>query len=157
MQGDIPISLPQKTVYFSLAMQMYMAQAIKAPAMQALSVLVNPKAKRFDKLRAAKMLYGAFQATQGLPEPTKENTWHSNTHNLIYLRDWLFQRCFLNGVRMNFIRRIMNFIIILYDFDPPWRWIFDSVREEAMKMACKPRGWNDTWKDTYAWWRENGT
>ena len=157
MLGDIPIPLPQKTVYYSLPMQIYMAQAIKGPALQAVEVLFSTKANSFDKMKAAKMLWGAFEATKGLPEPTKENTWHSNSHNLIVIRDHLFERCHLNIMRMGFIRRVMNFVIILYDFDPPWRWIFDSVREEATKMEWKPRGFQDTWVGTYDWWKENGT
>ncbi len=149
-----PLPLPQKTVYFSLPMQMYMNKTIKKPALKAVSVLFSPEASRFDKLKAAKMLWEAFEATKGLPQPTKENTWHPNTHNLIDLRDWLFKRCHLDGLRMGFIERVMNFIIIIYDFDPPWRWIFDSIHEESERKEGKTRGFADTWKETYAWWKE---
>ena len=153
MDSSFYIPLPQKTVYFSLAMQMYMNEAIKKPALRGIEILFGESSK-VDKLKAAKMLWDAFQAIEGLPEPTKENTWHPNTHNVIDLRDWLFERCFLGKIRMGFIRRVMNFFIILYDFDPPWRWIFDSVREKACEMDWKARGFSDTWKDTYVWWRE---
>jgi len=149
----MPQQLPQKTVYFSLPMQMYMNVTIKKPALDAISVLFGESSK-VDKLKAAKMLWDAFQAIEGLPEPTKENTWHPNTHRLIELRDWLFERCFLGKLRMGFIRRVMNFLIILYDFDPPWRWIFDSVKEQICSQEWKPRGFSDTWKNTYGWWRE---
>ncbi len=153
MDSSFPIPLPQKTVYFSLAMQMYMNVTIKKPALQGIAVLFGESSK-VDKLKAAKMLWDAFQAIEGLPEPTKENTWHPNTHQLIELRDWLFERCFLGKLRMGFIRRVMNFLIILYDFDPPWRWIFDSVREQACSQEWKPRGFSDTWRNDYGWWRE---
>ena len=152
--SKIPVLSPHKTVFYSIGMQLYMMETIKKPAMQAIAVLFSPEARRFDKLRAAKMLWDVFEALKGLPEPTKENTWHPNTRHLIDLRDWLFERCFLNDLRMGFIRRVINFIIILYDFDPPWRWIFDSLREEAMKKEWLPKGFNDTWKASYAWWRE---
>ncbi len=158
MQGDTPLPLPQKTVYYSAPMQIYMSVAIKGPALQAITVLFSPKAGKLDKIKAGKMLWDAFEATKGLPEPTKENTWHPNTHNLIDLRDWLWARCRLAPIRMGFIRRLMNFVIILYDFDPPWRWIFDSVREEAMRLEWKPRGFQDTWVEEHKlWWHEDAS
>ena len=149
-----PVLLPQKTIYYSLGMQLYMTETIKKPLMQAIENLFAPDASRMRKLKALKLLWDVFEATKGLPPPTKENTWHPNTHHIIDLRDWLFKRCHLNATRMGFIQRIINFVIILYDFDPPWRWIFDSLHEEAMKKDWKPRGFNDTWKDTYGWWED---
>lgn len=121
--------------------------------MQAIGILFDSKAPKLRKLKAAKQLWDAFEAMRGLPEPTVEITWHPNTHNVIELRDWLFDRCFLNELRMGFIRRIMNFVIILYDCDPPWRWILDSVREEALTKEWKSRGFGDTWTETYTWWK----
>lgn len=152
MSKQIP--LPQKTVYYSAAMQMYMMEEIKKPVLQAVKVLFHPESNTLDKAKAAKMLWGAFNALKGLPEPTKDNTWHPNTHQLIDLRDWLFEHCHLPVIRMSFIKRIMDFVIILYDFDPPWRWIFDSLWEEARKKEWKPKGWNDTWTNDYHWWKE---
>lgn len=149
-----PILMPQKTIYFSLGMQMYMTETIKKPLIQGVNVLFNPKSTKLDKIKALRALWKAIDALKGLPEPTKENTWHPNTHNLIDLRDWLFGHCFLGENRMGLIRRIINFVIILYDFDPPWRWIFDSLIGKAMCMEWKPRGFQDTWVDSYNWWRE---
>ncbi len=151
---NTPQLLPQRTVYFSLAMQLYMTETIKKPLLHAIGVLFSKDSSRIQKAKALKILWDVFEAMKGLPEPTKENTWHPNSHNLIDLRDWLFEHCNLNLLRMGLIRRVINFVIILIDFDPPWRWIFDSLREKAMKMEWKPRGWNDTWKGTYAWWKE---
>ena len=155
MPIELPLPLAQKTVYFSLAMQIYMNETIKKPLIQATEVLFSPKASKIDKLKAIRMLWGVLESLKGLPEPTKENTWHPNTHNLIDLRDWLFERCSLNVFRMGFVRRIMNFVIILYDFDPPWRWILDSLKDEALKKEWKPRGFSDTWVASYkVWWKE---
>lgn len=149
------LPLPQKTVYFTIPLQMYMFFEIKKPAMEAIDTLFDPTANRIQKLKALKDLWGAFNAVKGLPDPTIENTWHPNTHKLIELRDWLCERCHLNKTRMNFIKRIMNFVIILYDFDPPWRWIFDSLKDEALKKKWEPRGYQDTWVETYKdWWQE---
>ena len=142
------------TVYFSLAMQMYMTEEIKKPLMRASEVLFDANASRWKKLKALKALWDAFEAVKGLPEPTKQNTWHPNTHNLIDLRDWLFECCHLATLRMGFVKRVMNFVIILYDFDPPWRYILDSLREKAMGMKWQPRGYQDTWVERYTWWRD---
>lgn len=143
-----------KTIFFGLGAQMYMTQEIKAPLMKAVEVLFNSKSPKFHRLKALKVLWDAFESMKGLPEPTKENTWHPNTHNLIDLRDSLFNKCELGILRMGFIRRIMNFVIIIYDFDPPWRFILDSLLQDALKMKWEPRGYNDTWVKTYTWWKE---
>ncbi len=152
MITSIPVY--QRTVYYSLGMQLYMTETIKKPLMKAIAVLFDSEASKMGRLKALKIIWDVLQCMKGLPEPTKENTWHPNTHNLIDLRDWLFGCCKLNDLRMTFVRRVINFVIILYDFDPPWRWIFDSLREEAMRKDWKPRGFNDTWKDTYKWWED---
>jgi hypothetical protein len=147
---DIPVD--QKTVYYSLPMQMYMAEKIKKPLLQAFQILFEKQSSRLDQLKALKMLWKVSVSLKGLPEPTKGNTWHPNTHHLIDLRDWLIERLNLNQARNSFIRRVMNFVIVLYDFDPPWRFIFDSFKDEAMKKEWKPRGFCDSWTDTYNWW-----
>jgi hypothetical protein len=152
----MPIDLPvnQKTVYFSLAMQMYMNETIKKPVLKAFQVLFSDEYSNVQKLKALRVLWKAFKSLRGLPEPTKENTWHPNTHRLIELRDFLFERLKLCPARMGLIKRVMDFVIILYDFDPPWRYIFDSLKDEALKMEWQPRGFCDTWKDTYKWFNE---
>jgi len=142
----------KKTIFFSLPMQVFMIHNIKTPAMEAVETIFSPDKSKMDKLKATRQLWKVYQAMQKLPEPTLENTWHPNTHNLIRLRDWLFERCFLGKLRMGFIRKVMNFAIILYDFDPPWRWIFDNLKDEALKMEWKPKGYEDDW--TYKWWRD---
>ncbi len=148
------LPLAQKTVYFSEAMQTYMYQEIKKPILEAVDILFRPGSSAIQKAKAFKLLWNAFNAFKGLPEPTKENTWHPNTHALIDLRDYVLHRCHLDKLRTNLIRRCFDTIIIIHAFDPPWRWIFDSIIEQVKKTEWKPRGWNDTWVDTYNWWRE---
>jgi hypothetical protein len=150
--SDITIPVNQKTVYYSVAMQMYMSQTIKTPVLLAFDILFNKEASKLDKVKAIRVLWKAFNSLKGLPEPTKENTWHPNTHNLIDLRDWLFERLNFDHRRTTLIRRIMNFVIVLYDFDPPWRWVFDSLKDEALKKEWKARGYYDNWVNTYTWW-----
>ena len=144
--------LKHKTIYSSLPMQVFMIHNIKKPAMESVEIIFNPDASKIQKLKAARELWKCFNAISKMPEPTLENTWHPNTHNLIKLRNYIFEHCFLGTLRMGFIRRVMNFVIILYDFDPPWRWIMDSFKDGALTMDWKPRGYEDTWK--YDWWLE---
>ena len=135
-------------------MQVYMGKEIKAPVLKAVEVLFSNEATKLDKAKAIKMLWDAFQSLKGLPEPTKKDTWHPNSHKLIELRDWLFERCFMDGLRLNFLRRLINFAIVIYDFDPPWRWVMDSVKDEALKKDWLPRGFQDTWTEDYTWWKD---
>ncbi|KKN76900.1 hypothetical protein LCGC14_0365510 [marine sediment metagenome] len=144
----------QSTIYSTIPMQIFMMNSIKKPILESVEIIFNPDASKIDKVKAARKLWKAVQLISKMPEPTLEGTWHPNSHNLIILRDWLCERCFLATERMGLIRRLMNFIIILYDFDPPWRWVLDSVKDEALKMEWKSRGYEDVRTETYAWWRE---
>jgi hypothetical protein len=133
----MPDSIVQKhrTIYSSLPMQIFMIHAIKKPLMAVAGLIL-------DKI----------------PEPTKENTWHPNSHNLIDIRDDFFTHMetdkSLASERLKIIRCVFNFIIILYDFDPPWRWMIDYVKDEAFKKKWEPRGYEDTWSKNYTWWKE---
>jgi len=140
----------QKTIYFSIPVQAFITLNIKQPILEAVKDIFGSPFWR--KFIAIWHLWKAYKATAYLPEPNAENTWHPNTRNHIYLRDWLFERCFLDKLRMSFIRRLMNFVIVIYDFDPYWRWIIDSVREEIKKLKWEKRGYQDN--RIYEWWRE---
>ncbi len=141
-----------RTIYATVPMQIYMTRSIKEPILEAIETIFDKDASPIKKLRAAKQLWKAFQAMGKLPEPTFENTWHPNSHNIIRLREWLFERCRLWGQRNFMIRRIMNFVIIVYEFDQPWRFVFDSLREEALTMEWKPRGYESA--ESYYWWKK---
>ncbi len=155
MTVNLPMaSMQTQTIFYGIGAQMFMTHRIKTPLMGTAHTLFDKKASLWEKAKALKRLNAAFQAMKLLPEPTKINTWHPNTKNLLDLRDYLFEHCKLNFVRMGFVRRVMNFIIILYDFDPPWRFIFDSLIQKALKMEWKQRGYEDTWTPTYTWWEE---
>jgi len=139
----------QKTIYFSLPVQIFISNDIKKPIFETTENLSS----YLEKLKAIWRLWKIYKSLSKLPEPTKENTWHPNTHNLIDLRDWLLERCFLDELRIRFIHRVINFIIQLFDYDPPWRWIMDSLREKAFEMKWVKRGYQDN--RTYKWWKEN--
>jgi len=142
------------TVFETVPMQLYMIHTIKTPIIFAIDTIFNPNASKLDKLKAASKLYKAFQAISKMPEPTLENTTHPNAHNLIILRDWLLGKCNLSYERMGLIRHLINFAIIIVQFDPPWRWIIDSLREESLKLTWVPRDYDRTGAVKYEWWKE---
>jgi len=147
------MALRFQTIYDELGVQAYMIEYIKKPILEGVETLFDPTASKINKLRALNKLWNALKAADVLPRPTIENTWHPNSHNFISLRDWIKSCLKLAGIRMGFIDRIFSIVIIIYDFDPPWRWMMDSVKDEAFKMEWKQRGWEDEWAP-YSWWDE---
>jgi len=153
-----------ETIYSSLPVQSLVISTIKKPILEAIPVIFNPEASKIEKLKAAVKLWRGLQALSNLPRPTLENTWHPNSHNLIVIRDWVLD-CLsvrnkqgiyagLNSTRLGLIDKLFNLVIIIYDFDPPWRWILDSVKDNAFDMSWKPRGYGDDWSEGYHWWNE---
>ena len=62
-----------------------------------------------------------------MPEPTKENTFHKNSHTLIDLRDWFFQHITLGTTRTRALRGMINYFIAKYDHDEPYRLPLDKL------------------------------
>lgn len=148
------MALKYQTIYSELAIQSLIIETVKKPILEAVPVIFNPDTSKLAKLKAAAKLGRALQAMSRLPQPTIEGTWHPNSHNLIRLRDWLKVSLNLAPSRITLIDKLFNLAIIIYDFDPPWRWIMDSFKDEAFKMEWKPRGYGDDWSDGYEWWKE---
>ncbi len=73
-----------------------------------------------------------------IPEPTVLNTTHKpNTRILIELRDEFLSH--LNGCsRVRALRGFFNFVIILYDYDAPYRCWIDWVLQEWKKKDWQP-------------------
>ena len=146
--------LKYQTIYSSLPAQALMIETIKKPILKSMDVLFDAGASKISKLKALSSLWKASEAVTRLPKPTIDNTWHPNSHNLIRIRDWLLGRLNLAKERMSLIERVFNLAIIIYDADPPWRWIMDGGKDEGLKMDWKPRGWGDDWSVGYEWWKE---
>jgi len=138
------------TVYETIPMQLYLQHNIKTPIINAFETLYDRKSSRLAKLKAIRDLWRAFGFMKSLPEPTVGSTGHPNTHNLIRLRDWLKEHLFLDGNRKEFVFRVINFAIIIYDSVPPYRFIGDSLMEEAFKMEWQPK---DILEEEDAWWK----
>jgi len=112
-------------------MQVFMIHAIKTPLLESVRYLFAKRIK--GKLKAIKQLRFALKSMGKLPVPTTENTWHPNTHNLILLRIWAFEKYpILTWFKT--VRNTINFAIIIHAFDPPWRWMIETVLRDALKM-----------------------
>lgn len=149
------MAVKYQTIYSSLGAQVLMTSLVKKPVLDSVAVIFSPEASKFKKLKALISLWRAYQAIDKFPRPTIENTWHPNSHNLVRLRDWLTTSARLGSHRESFIERIMNLAIVIYDFDPPWRWVMDSAREKMGEMEWKARGYGDDWQDWYDWWKDD--
>lgn len=155
---NIDLKPSRKTIYYSIPVQLFMIYNIKKPILEGMETIFNPWAPAATKWKATRQVWKALKAIQKLPEPTIERTWHPNTHNLIKLRDWLFECCFPGWLKIGFIRKpikfirgLVNFPIILYDFDPPWRWIIDNFKDEALKMEWLPGNYRHNLKKLRDW------
>jgi len=127
------MSLKHKTIYSSLPVQVYMIHAIKKPILQSIG-----RGNLRTKLKAFRTIAAALKSIDKLPEPTPENTWHPNTHNLLLLRDWFLKHWFIRLLCLappvkRLFHRVTKGIIILYDFDPPWRSIMDLAKDKALE------------------------
>ncbi len=84
-----------------------------------------------------------------LPEPTKENTTHPNTHILLDIRDRFFE-LENNPGREALFRGAFKILICEYEHDPYYARRLDWMLEEMIKRGWTPRGQNPGG----IWWRE---
>lgn len=73
-----------------------------------------------------------------MPEPTRENTRHPNSHLLCDLREEFF-RHETNEGHAKVYRGIWNFIIVLYDYDAYYSDRIDWILEQWLKLDWQPR------------------
>lgn len=148
----------RKTVYSSLPYQTFMVHGIKASMMEAFVYLTSPE---YDKATKLKALLHAGRALRNFelkfPEPQKgihpesglPYVWHPNSIRLIELRDKFFEHCQLDAGRRRFLRIGINFIIIMYDYDPPYRMMIDWWAKQldiknwdfSVPVTVMPRDW----------------
>ena len=142
------------SIYSTVHMQVYFIKTIKQPFEQAISVLTSD-ANKAEKLRALMSLRRVIKAAEGLPEPTKENTNYPNTHVLIDAKDWYFSHFYHEQDRAKMMRAIFNFLIILYQYDEPWRLKIDTVLEFIKNSPWELPAYADKLKHLWTWWRED--
>ncbi len=103
-------------------------------------------------LSALMFLNRARRAVERLPEPTVENTWHPNSHRMIEVRDWFFGKCRLGDERISLFRMAANFVIVLYDYDPPYRHMIDEAKARLDAAGWTPCGEEDLIRHDWGWW-----
>jgi hypothetical protein len=136
----------RQTVYSSFDYQKVMIEDIKRPMLESLMVILSPESSKTGTLKAllnlAKVL-NKFESS--FPEPQRgihpetglPYIWNPNSKRLIEYRDEFFSHCKLGGIRERILRAGINFIIIIYDYDPPYRFMIEWW---AKKLEIK--NWN---------------
>jgi len=153
------------TVYTSLPYQTFMVHAIKKPAVEAITTILSPDTSSVEKVKALLKLRKALgDFERNFPEPSSTigdpgYCWHPNSHILISIRDEFFTHCRLDKSndpcnRNGIIRVVINFLIVIYDYDPPYRMMIDWWAKKLdiknwrydIPFSTIPRKW--------AWWTE---
>jgi hypothetical protein len=154
--------MARQTVYTSLPYQTFMVHAIKAPMLENLMAIISPEATTQDRVKAMLRIRKILELfNDKFPEPQIEihpetglpYVWHPNSELLIKYRDEFFTHCHLGGMREKFLRMGINFLIIIYDYDPPYRMMIDWWAERLIQgwrldipITVHPHAW--------AWWTE---
>ncbi len=120
----------RRCIYSALPMQVFMIHAIKTPLVSGFNVLFEKGVRVSVRRKAVGQIRFGFRHMGKLPEPTIENTWHPNTHNLILLRTWAFGKY----PYLARFKNTVNFAIIIHAFDPPWRWMMETALRDALAM-----------------------
>jgi len=114
-------------------MQVFIGREIKVPFLEVIN------SNRLITLRNVRLLLKIKKRIEGkIPSPTKENTWHPNTHAMIDTRDWFFQHVKLEGRRARVLRIIWDSIIIMHDFDIVYRFYIDKAGEKLREVKWIP-------------------
>ena len=85
-----------------------------------------------------------------LPEPTKETCKFPNSHHLIDIRDRFFHHLNM-PTRDKALRAIINFVIVMYEYDVPYRIFMDWWFKELVKLHNEGL-WADTPDKHKRWW-----
>lgn len=73
-----------------------------------------------------------------------------STFNIIYLRDWFFTRCGLAKVRIKFIWKLFNLLIIFTIVLPFW---FKALKAKFDSLEWKEKGYGVALPPKYIWWK----
>lgn len=96
-------------------------------------------------------LFRAYRLMRKLPKPTKENAPHRNSQILIEARDNLFSHLNMPS-REKELETIINFFIIMYEYDKPYKEMADCLKVEIDKktwLQSPPK-----WLINHGFWRE---
>lgn len=131
----------QKTIIFR----------VKAPLVKAMNLLSRGRLHLSEVIFILRTLWAVKRIIdKELPDPTQDNTWHPNTRILLDLQDYILGHVRLTPDRVNLLRVVSKFIIIVYDFDTPYRQMIDRCVERLKQSDWKlepntpsPRFWKE--------------
>ncbi len=147
MRRDLELIVVKQTPFGAGILREFIIDKIKAPL---LTLLIHTGDKQMG-LKGLVVLLKLARNFYKLPEPTKENTWHPNSHALIKLRDEFF-RHEVNTSRHSAFRAVWKFVIILYDSDWYYRERIDWVMGYFHKMSWETYEGEE--KPREPWWKE---
>jgi hypothetical protein len=122
-----------RCIYGQWPQQSFIVDSIKAPLLANIQLIRTGTAK--EKVKAALGLRQVAKDFRKLPVPTVENTWHPNSHKLIEVRDSISRKYFLGSNSL--FNLGADFLIVMYDYDPPYRDMADDVYEQ---LRSRPWG-----------------
>lgn len=123
----------RRTIYSCSDCHICMVKLVKKPMLEAIDKLASGEGGIKDKVKVLLSLRQVLKDFNRIPEPREgihEATglpyvWHPNSITLIRLRDEFFTHPRLAESRLSLMRTFINFVIILYDYDPPYRMMID--------------------------------
>jgi hypothetical protein len=133
---------------------------IKAGLLPVLTMLDEPdKYGSIDKLKVLNNARNTLPLIKTIPRPTKENCNYPNSIILIEIRDWLIPHIEGLGIRCGALKIIFDGIIIIYEYDPPYRFLIDKCIEKIKNLIDAglwlPAGaWLEGKPVHYTWWKE---
>lgn len=165
------------TIYDTIPMQIFFIKNIKEPlenivltltlfglnrvqrviiaVLIAIIMIVMGKGKYLPKI--AWMPQKILRSLEGIPTPTKEDTYCPNTHILIDAEREYFKHFYHEQDRARFMRAFFKFLIILYYYDLPWRLKIDWVLRFLHNQSWIEPTYPDNIKNAWRWWREDET
>jgi hypothetical protein len=124
----------RQTIFSSYEMQQLMINEIKQPMVESIVSILSPGTSNVDKVKALLKARRALKTfSEKFPEPQEgihlesglPYVWNPNSIRLIHIRDEFFKHCKLSKSRTDFMRTGINFLIVIYDYDPPYRMMID--------------------------------
>jgi len=117
------------SVFGSLPVQVFIVHAIKAPLCKILRRVLDGPIGLVELIRILLELRRIRdRILLKLPEPVKDNTCYPNTHILIDVFGEFFERLQLPS-RGKELKAICKSIEIIYEFDPPYRFLINRLIE----------------------------
>ena len=105
----------------------------KLALVPALGIMFNPgRYGAAEKLKIAWSLKKALPLLDEIPEPDLENCKYANSKRLVQIRDEFFEHLRFGDERLIALRTIINWAILMYEYDKPYRHLMDWWLEKII-------------------------